>query len=285
MLQNEERCVISTKSDQYVEVVEVSKIYRSGRGEAVEAVSSVNFTVPQGQFVAILGPSGCGKSTLLMMVGGLEAVTTGRITIGCTSMTGPRTDIGIMFQDATLLPWKSAIENVLFPIRILKRPVDRYWDVAHALLDRVGLNGFAQKRPHELSGGMRQRVAICRALIYDPELLLMDEPFSALDAITRDEMNELLLDLWQQYTRTALFVTHSIREAVFLADRVLVMTRRPSTIVEDLTIPFDRPRSLDIGETREFNEICRHLRARIEDSHHTAGVGHSGMRAMQEAAE
>jgi NitT/TauT family transport system ATP-binding protein len=285
MLQNEERCAVSTEADEYVEVIEVSKIYRSGRGEAVEAVSSVNFTVPQGQFVAILGPSGCGKSTLLMMVGGLEAVTTGRIAIGGTPMTGPRTDVGIMFQDATLLPWKSAVENVLFPIRVLKRPVDRYWDVAHALLDRVGLNGFAQKKPHELSGGMRQRVAICRALVYDPELLLMDEPFSALDAITRDEMNELLLDLWQQYTRTALFVTHSIREAVFLADRVLVMTRRPSTIVEDLTIPFDRPRSLDIGETREFNEICRHLRARIEDSHHAAGVGHSELRAMHEAAE
>jgi len=254
-------------SDRYVEVAEVSKIYRSGKGEAVEAVSSVSFTVPRGQFVAILGPSGCGKSTLLMMVGGLEAATSGRIAIGGTPMIGPRTSIGIMFQDATLLPWKSAVDNVLFPIRVLKRPIDQYWDPAHALLDRVGLNGFAHKKPHELSGGMRQRVAICRALVYDPELLLMDEPFSALDAITRDEMNELLLDLWQQYTKTALFVTHSIREAVFLADRVLVMTRRPSTIVEDLTIPFARPRSLDIGESREFNEICRHLRERIEHSH------------------
>jgi NitT/TauT family transport system ATP-binding protein len=128
---------------------------------------------------------------------------------------------------------------------------------------------------------MRQRVAICRALVYDPELLLMDEPFSALDAITRDGMNELLLDLWQQYTRTALFVTHSIREAVFLADRVLVMTRRPSTIVEDLTIPFDRPRSLGIGETREFNEICRHLRERIEDSHYGDRAPRSAARPAQ----
>jgi ABC-type iron transport system FetAB ATPase subunit len=136
------------------------------------------------------------------------------------------------------------------------------------LLERVGLDDFARKKPHELSGGMRQRVAICRALVYDPELLLMDEPFSALDAITRDEMNELLLDLWQQYTKTALFVTHSIREAVFLADRVLVMTRRPSTIVEDLTIPFARPRPMAIGESREFNEICGHLRERIEANHY-----------------
>src|ERR1700736_6334770 len=249
------------EEERYVEVAEVRKVYRSGTAEAIEAVSSVCFNAVRGQFVAVLGPSGCGKSTLLMMVGGLETVTAGRITIGGESMTGPRTSIGIMFQDATLLPWKSAYDNVLFPIRVLKRPLASYRDGARQLLERVGLDGFMHKKPHELSGGMRQRVAICRALVYDPELLLMDEPFSALDAITRDEMNELLLDLWQQYTKTALFVTHSIREAVFLADRVLVMTRRPATIVEDLTIPFPRPREFAIGETAEFNEICAHLRS------------------------
>jgi NitT/TauT family transport system ATP-binding protein len=263
-----ERIMPAAAAQRCVEVAEVSKVYRSGTADAVEAVSSVSFSVPHGQFVAILGPSGCGKSTLLMMVGGLEPVTAGRIVIDGAPMTGPRTSIGVMFQDSTLLPWKSALDNVLFPIRILKRPIDDYHDTAHALLDRVGLHGFAAKKPHELSGGMRQRVAICRALVYDPELLLMDEPFSALDAITRDEMNELLLDLWQQYTKTALFVTHSIREAVMLADRVLVMTRRPATIVEDLTIPFARPRSVTIGETREFNEICAHLRERIEEGHY-----------------
>jgi NitT/TauT family transport system ATP-binding protein len=262
-----ERMVPAAATSQCVEVAEVSKIYRSGTPDAIEAVSSVSFSVPHGQFVAILGPSGCGKSTLLMMVGGLEPVTAGHIAIDGAPMAGPRTSIGIMFQDSTLLPWKSALDNVLFPIKILKRPIDGYYDGAHALLDRVGLHGFAAKKPHELSGGMRQRVAICRALVYDPELLLMDEPFSALDAITRDEMNELLLDLWQQYTKTALFVTHSIREAVMLADRVLVMTRRPATIVEDLTIPFPQPREMSIGESREFNEICGHLRERIEESH------------------
>jgi NitT/TauT family transport system ATP-binding protein len=203
-----------------------------------------------------------------MMLGGLEALTAGRITVDGMPMNGPRTSIGVMFQDSTLLPWKSALDNVLFPIRVLKRPLDAYRDAARELLERVGLHDFAHKKPHELSGGMRQRVAICRALVYDPELLLMDEPFSALDAITRDEMNELLLDLWQHYSKTALFVTHSIREAVFLADRVLVMTRRPATIVEDLTIPFARPRPPAIGETREFNEICGHLRERIEESHY-----------------
>jgi len=255
------------RHDTYVEAADVSKVYRSGTAHAVEAVSSVSFAVPQGQFVAILGPSGCGKSTLLMMVGGLEPLTSGRIAVGGTPMTGPRTSIGIMFQDSTLLPWKSALDNALFPIRVLRRPLVSYRAAARDLLQRVGLDGFEHKKPHELSGGMRQRVAICRALIYDPELLLMDEPFSALDAITRDEMNELLLDLWQQYTRTALFVTHSIREAVLLADRVLVMTRRPATIVEDLAIPFARPRAVAIGESREFNEICGHLRRRIEESH------------------
>jgi NitT/TauT family transport system ATP-binding protein len=264
----------------YIEAAEVSKIYRSGTADAVEAVSSVSFRVEQGQFVAILGPSGCGKSTLLMMVGGLEATTAGAISVGGTPMTAPRTSIGIMFQDSTLLPWKSALDNVLFPIRVLKRPIEQYRDAAQTLLERVGLGGFEHKKPHELSGGMRQRVAICRALVYDPDLLLMDEPFSALDAITRDEMNELLLDLWQQYTKTALFVTHSIREAVFLADRVLVMTRRPATVVEDLTIPFARPRSMAIGETREFNEICGHLRERIEDSH----FGGRGRRPAAEGA-
>jgi len=260
--------MLKLEQGRYVEVAEVSKIYRSGTAEAIEAVSSVSFTVPRGEFVAVLGPSGCGKSTLLMMVGGLEPITAGRIAVGGEAMTGPRTSIGIMFQDATLLPWKSALDNVLFPIRVLKRPLDAYRAAAWQLLERVGLDGFMHKKPHELSGGMRQRVAICRALVYDPELLLMDEPFSALDAITRDEMNELLLDLWQQYTKTALFVTHSIREAVFLADRVLVMARRPSTIVEDLTVPFARPRPMAIGESREFNEICGHLRERIEQSHY-----------------
>jgi NitT/TauT family transport system ATP-binding protein len=256
--------------ERYVEAAEVSKVYRNGTAEAIEAVSSVSFTLARGQFVAVLGPSGCGKSTLLMMLGGLEPVTAGQITIAGEPMTGPRTSIGIMFQDPTLLPWKSALDNVLFPIRVLKRPLEAYRSDAQQLLARVGLDGFMHKKPHELSGGMRQRVAICRTLVYDPELLLMDEPFSALDAITRDEMNELLLDLWEQYTKTALLVTHSIREAVFLADRVLVMTRRPATIVEDLTIPFARPRPAAIGESREFNEICGHLRERIGEGHNRA---------------
>jgi NitT/TauT family transport system ATP-binding protein len=171
-----------------------------------------------------------------------------------------------MFQDPTLLPWKSALDNVLFPFQVASRPADGGTRTrAMALLDRVGLEGFHHHKPGQLSGGMRQRVAICRALVYEPDLLLMDEPFSALDAITRDEMNLVLMKMWEEeHNRTALFVTHSIREAVYLADRVLVMSRRPGRIVEDIQIPFARPRGLEIGETVEFNRICGHLRSKID---------------------
>jgi NitT/TauT family transport system ATP-binding protein len=189
-------------------------------------------------------------------------------------MEGPREDIGIMFQDPMLLPWKSAIENVLFPYRVFSRPMDDARIRAEALLDQVGLHGFYDHKPGQLSGGMRQRVAICRALIYEPDLLLMDEPFSALDAITRDEMNIVLMDMWESYHKTALFVTHSIREAVFLSDRVLVMSSRPGRIIEDIAIPFERPRAMEIGETVEFNGICGHLRGRIEHQGLSGTAGH-----------
>jgi NitT/TauT family transport system ATP-binding protein len=246
-----------------IQVTDVRKIYQTGR-DAVEAVSGVSFTVEPGEFVAILGPSGCGKSTLLMMVGGLETITTGNIEVEGTRLDKPRDTIGVMFQDSTLLPWKSVLENVLFPVRIQHRKMNEYYDRARQLIRLVGLHGFEDKRPHQLSGGMRQRVAICRALVTDPDILLMDEPFSALDAMTRDEMNEALLDIWERYKKTGLFVTHSIREAVYLADRVLVMTRRPATIIEDLRIPFPRPRRSMIGETTEFNALCSHLRGLID---------------------
>lgn len=258
--------------DRAIRVEQVRKIYDTGR-ERTEAVSGVSFGVERGEFVAILGPSGCGKSTLLMMCGGLESTTSGRIEVDGAPMTQPRPSIGVMFQDASLLPWKTVLENILFPIRILKRPRAEYVERARSLIDMVGLHGFEDKKPHQLSGGMRQRVAICRALVYDPDILLMDEPFSALDAITRDEMGEALLDIWEQYTKTALFVTHSIREAVLLADRVLVMTRRPATIVEDIRIPFGRPRPRDIVGAPEFNEICVHLRSLIESGQGANGVG------------
>ena len=230
-------------------------------------MAGVSFSVKRGEFVAILGPSGCGKSTLLMMCGGLESITAGSISIDGKPMTGPRPSIGVIFQDSTLLPWKTVLENVLFPIQMLHRSRKDHMARARELLTLVGLAGFENHKPHQLSGGMRQRAAICRALVYDPDILLMDEPFSALDAITRDEMNEALMDIWTRYTKTALFVTHSIREAVYLADRVLVMNRRPATVVADVTIDLPRPRDLSIGETPRFNQLCGQLRGMVEHSH------------------
>jgi NitT/TauT family transport system ATP-binding protein len=172
-----------------------------------------------------------------------------------------------VFQDATLLPWKSALDNVLFPIKILKRPVEQYRARATELLDLVGLSGFHRKKPAQLSGGMRQRVAICRALIHDPQILLMDEPFSALDAITRDQMNLLLTELLEKLRKTVVFVTHSIREAAFLSDRVLVMGSRPSTITLDVTVPLPRPRGFEVEGSPVFNELCARLRRSIEAAH------------------
>jgi NitT/TauT family transport system ATP-binding protein len=249
-----------------VRLNKVGKTYRSD-GRTLDVLRNVSIGVPERQFISILGPSGCGKSTLLMMLAGLEPISAGTIEIAGQPVRMPRRDVGIIFQDPTLLPWKSALENVLFPIEIFGLGRDEYKSRAEALLDVVGLADAHGKRPRHLSGGMRQRVAICRALIHEPKVLLMDEPFSALDAITRDELNVALLDIWERYHQTAFFVTHSIREAVFLSDRVVVLGRRPGQVVADVMIPFERPRDLGIGETLLFNEICGDLRRAIADSH------------------
>lgn len=244
----------------------VAKAYGRSSG-AVDVLHDVNFSVNAGEFVAILGPSGCGKSTLLMMVGGLEPVTAGRIDIGDSEVAGPRREIGIIFQDATLLPWKTALDNILFPVDIAHQRRSEYLPRAMELLRSTGLDAAARRKPAQLSGGMRQRVSICRALIGDPDILLMDEPFSALDAITRDDMNVMMLDLWERYHKTALFVTHSIRESVLLADRVLVMGGQPASIIDDVPIPFSRPRDISLAETPAFNQICRTLRLQVNHAH------------------
>jgi NitT/TauT family transport system ATP-binding protein len=250
----------------YVSLEGVSKIYNPGPAQ-VEAVSQLGFSVRSGEFVSILGPSGCGKSTLLMMVAGLETATTGAIHIAGERVERPRLQTGIIFQDPTLLPWKSVLDNVMFPVHIQGLDEAQHRARAMSLLQMVGLTDFAEKRPHQLSGGMKQRVAICRALVTDPDLLLMDEPFSALDAITRDELNVALLDIWQRHHKTGLFVTHSIREAVFLSDRVIVMGRRPSRIVADVRIDFSRPRDVHVQESAEFTRLCTQLRDAIESQH------------------
>lgn len=250
----------------YISVSNVRKIYHTASGD-IEAVSKVDFDITSGDFVSILGPSGCGKSTLMMMMGGLESISSGSIVIGGEPVVAPRADLGYVFQDATLLPWNNVLDNVLFPIRLRDGSTAKYRERARELLELVGLWEFRNKRPGELSGGMRQRVAICRGLINDPALLLMDEPFSALDAISRDDMNVALADIWDRFHKTAIFITHSIREAVFLSDRILVMSRRPSTVCYDVRVDFPRPRNMKIQETVEFNELCGLLRKKIEEGY------------------
>ncbi|MFD1331817.1 ABC transporter ATP-binding protein [Methylopila musalis] len=230
-----------------------------GQGaQAFEAVQDLSFTVGAGEFVAILGPSGCGKSTLLGALAGHVALSGGRLAIDGTPIHGPHPDRGVVFQQHTLFPWKSVLENVAFGPKM--RGVGKAERRAKALelLDLVGLNGFADRYPAELSGGMQQRVEIARVLINEPRLLLMDEPFGALDAQTRLMMQELLLDIWARVKTTVVFVTHDIDEALFLADRVLVMTARPGRTREVLASPFRRPRPPQLVADPAFVELKRH---------------------------
>jgi NitT/TauT family transport system ATP-binding protein len=240
----------------------VRKLY-----DDLEVIRSVSLDVRDNEFVSLLGPSGCGKSTLLIMVAGLIPPTEGDITINGRSVSGPRREIGMVFQQPVLLPWRSVLDNVLFPVELLRLPRAPYVKRAMELLAMAKIDDFARHLPRQLSGGMRQRVSICRALIHDPEILLMDEPFSALDALTRDEMGVELLRIWQANRKTVIFVTHSIREAAFLSDRVLVMARRPATIIDEVAIDLPRPRSIAMMEEEGFNRYVRRLRNAIEASH------------------
>lgn len=246
-----------------VTVERVRKVHRGG----LEAIRDVSFEVGDGEFVSLLGPSGCGKSTLLLMIAGLLEPTNGTIRVNSDRVAGPRREVGVVFQSPVLLPWRSVLDNVLFPVEMLRLPRRDYESRARDLLGGVKLQEFAGRLPRELSGGMRQLVSICRALIHNPSILLMDEPFSALDALTRDQMGLELLRIWEQYRKTVVFVTHSIREAVFLSDRVLVMTQRPATIIQELDVKLPRPRRLDMEETEEFNRYVGVLRKSIEASH------------------
>jgi NitT/TauT family transport system ATP-binding protein len=233
----------------------------------LQAIHNISVEVGDGEFVSIVGPSGCGKSTMLMMIAGLMAPSSGAIVIDGKQVAGPRPDVGVVFQNPVLLPWRTVFDNVLFPIELLRLSRAKYRERARELLKMTKLEEFADALPRTLSGGMRQRVSICRALIHDPRMLLMDEPFSALDAITRDEMALELLRIWQGNRKTVIFVTHSIREAALLSDRVLVMGRRPATIVENVRIDLPRPRDIAMTEEEIFNGYVRRLRKCIEASH------------------
>jgi NitT/TauT family transport system ATP-binding protein len=243
-------------------VTSVRKTY-----DQLEAIREVTLGVADGEFVSVLGPSGCGKSTLLMMIAGLVDTTGGEIVINGAPVRGPRREVGVVFQSPVLLPWRTVLQNVMFPVELLKLPQAEYRARAIELLRMAKIDDFVDMLPRQLSGGMRQRAAICRALVHNPSILLMDEPFSALDAITRDEMAIELLRIWQANRKTVLFVTHSIREAVLLSDRVLVMGRRPATLVEELKVELPRPRNIAMTEDESFNRLVRHLRRAIEASH------------------
>src|SRR6516165_1299693 len=240
----------------------LSKDHR-GRSGGVQALAQTSFDVAEGEFVAVVGPSGCGKTTLLKILAGVLPASSGAACLRGTPINGPRRDIGVVFQSPVLLPWRSVLENVLLPIDVQRAGRDRHTQLALTLLELVGLREFAHRYPGELSGGMQQRVAIARALIHDPALLLMDEPFGALDAMTREQMNLELQRIWLERKKTVFFITHSIPEAVFLADRVLVMSPRPGRIIEDFAVDIPRPRPLEAMNLSVFSATVHSIRARF----------------------
>ena len=247
-----------------IDVRHLEKTYRTVRQGDVHALQDVSFSVDDGEFIAIVGPSGCGKSTMLKILAGLLPRTSGSATLAGTPMDAPSAAVGMVFQAPVLLPWRTIYDNVTFPVEVRRQPAASYRQRALDLLALVGLADFADRYPHELSGGMQQRAAIVRALVQDPKVLLMDEPFGALDAMTREQMNLELLRIWEQHRKTVLFVTHSITESIFLADRVLVMTPRPGRLAEILTIDLPRPRRLEMINSDAFGVYARRVRALLQ---------------------
>jgi len=249
-----------------IELIDVHKTYETSEGDEVHALEGVNVKIPAGQFVSIVGPSGCGKSTLLMMMSGLIPLTSGAIRLDGEPVNRPHPRMGVVFQRDLLLDWRRILDNVLLPIEIKRWGRASYVDQAKGLLAQVGLAGYESRYPDELSGGMRQRAAICRALVQSPGLLMMDEPFGALDALTREQMNTDLQRLWVSLSNTVVFITHSIDEAVFLSDRVLVMSARPGRIQLDLEIKLPRPRTAAVRSNPAFIAYVERIRSYFESA-------------------
>lgn len=232
--------------------------------DGLGALDDVSFQVCPGEFVCFVGQSGCGKSTLLRVLAGLLPPTRGQVILRGQALNGPSADVGVVFQKPNLMPWRSVLRNITLPLEIQRVGLEIAQARAQALIDLVGLSGFEHSRPHELSGGMAQRVAIARALIHDPEILLLDEPFGALDMLTRERMNLELQRIWQQRRKTVLMVTHDVQEAVFLSDRVLVMSVRPGQITAEIKIDLPHPRSVEVLYDGRFLSCARRIRQAIE---------------------
>ena len=243
-----------------IEVSHLDKIFLTVRNERIQALQDISLSVAEREFVTIVGPSGCGKSTLLKVLAGLLPATNGRVLLAGTPVDRPRKDIGIVFQNPVLLPWRNVLDNVLLPAEVQRLPAAPSRRRAIELLRMVGLGDFESKYPMELSGGMQQRAAISRALVHDPNMLLMDEPFGALDAMTREQMNLDLQRIWMEAGKTVILITHSIPEAVFLGDRVIVMSARPGRIARVVEVDISRPRSIDVMGDSMFGQLTSEIR-------------------------
>jgi len=250
-------------SNPILEALQLYKVYQSRQGE-VFAVEDISLRVMPGEFVCIVGPSGCGKTTLLRMLAGLLMPDQGQIYLHGRPLVEPRHEIGVVFQKPNLMPWRTVCDNVLLPLELRDTESPQARERATDVLAMVGLLDFAESYPHELSGGMQQRVAIARALAYEPDILLLDEPFGALDALTRERLNHELLQLWQHSRQTIVMVTHDIREAVFLADRVVVLSQRPGRVAEIISIPLPRPRAEALFYDSEFSALAYKVRQAIQ---------------------
>jgi NitT/TauT family transport system ATP-binding protein len=264
----------STTTQALIEISDVTKVFpgRSGASESVHALDQVNLSVPDNEFLMLLGPSGCGKTTLLRTIAGLERADTGQVRIDGKPITGPGPERAMVFQAFALLPWRSVLENVSFGLELRGVSKSKRHELSLEILQSVGLTGFQDHLPKELSGGMQQRVGLARALAVDPTILLMDEPFGALDEQTRRILQEQLLDIWERQRKTVIFVTHSMEEALFLGDRIILMSPRPGRVQEIIENPLPRPRTRHVESTPEFGELKERLWNSLRAMHQEAST-------------